>query len=36
MTPGAGGVISQYLERTVVEYPDALYITPLGLAWSSI
>lgn len=36
MTPGAGGVISQYLERTVVEYPHALYITPLGLAWSSI
>lgn len=35
MSPGAGGVISQYLERTVVEYPHALYITPLGLAWSS-
>jgi ethanolamine utilization protein EutJ len=35
MTPGAGGVIAQYLERTVVEYPHALYITPLGLAWSS-
>ena len=36
MCVGAGGVISQYLERTVVEYPHALYITPLGLAWSSL
>ncbi len=35
MSAGAGGVISQYLEREVVEYPHALYITPLGLAWSS-
>lgn len=35
MCAGAGGVISEYLERTVVEYPHALYITPLGLAWSS-
>ena len=35
MYPGAAGVISQYLERTVVEYPHALFITPLGLAWSS-
>ena len=35
MCPGAAGVISQYLERAVVEYPHALYITPLGLAWSS-
>ena len=35
MTPGAGGVIAQYLERPVVEYPHALHITPLGLAWSS-
>ena len=35
MCPGAAGVIAQYLERTVVEYPHALYITPLGLAWSS-
>ena len=36
MCAGAGSVISQYLERTVVEYPHALYITPLGLAWSSL
>lgn len=36
MCPGAGSVISQYLERAVVEYPHALYITPLGLAWSSL
>lgn len=36
MCAGAGGVISQFLERTVVEYPHALYITPLGLAWSSL
>lgn len=35
MCAGAGDVISQYLERAVVEYPHALYITPLGLAWSS-
>ena len=35
MLPGAGEVVSQYLEREVVEYPLALYITPLGLAWSS-
>ncbi len=35
MCPGAAGVISEYLERAVVEYPHALYITPLGLAWSS-
>lgn len=35
MLPGAAGVVSQYLERAVVEYPHALYITPLGLAWSS-
>lgn len=36
MCTGAGSVISQFLERTVVEYPHALYITPLGLAWSSL
>ena len=35
MLPGAAGIVSQYLERSVVEYPHALYITPLGLAWSS-
>ncbi|MCY4631830.1 MAG: ethanolamine utilization protein EutJ [bacterium] len=35
MLPGAAEVVSQYLAREVVEYPHALYITPLGLAWSS-
>ena len=35
MVPGAAGVVSQYLERAVVEYRHALYVTPLGLAWSS-
>lgn len=35
MLPGAAGVVSQYLARAVVEYPHALYITPLGLSWSS-
>ncbi len=35
MLPGAAEIVSQYLERAVVEYPHALYITPLGLAWSS-
>lgn len=34
MIPGAGEVISQYLERPVVEYPHALYITPFGIARS--
>ena len=36
MCSGAGSVMSQYLERAVVEYLHALYITPLGLAWSSL
>ena len=36
MIPGAGEVIAQYLDRSVVEYPHALYITPLGLAWSNL
>lgn len=35
MCAGAGDVISQYLERAIVEYSHALHITPLGLAWSS-
>ena len=34
MIPGAGEVVSQYLERPVVEYPHALYITPFGIARS--
>lgn len=35
MIKGAGDVIAQYLERAVVEYPHALYITPFGIARSS-
>jgi ethanolamine utilization protein EutJ len=35
MIPGAGDIISQYLERAVVEYPHALYVTPFGIARSA-
>jgi ethanolamine utilization protein EutJ len=35
MTPGAGDVLATYLERTVVTYPHALLITPLGIARSA-
>lgn len=35
MIPGAGQIISQYLERQVVEYPHALYVTPFGIARSA-
>src|SRR5207237_602317 len=35
MIPGAGEVIAQYLERPVVEYPHALYVTPFGIARSA-
>jgi ethanolamine utilization protein EutJ len=35
MVEGAGDVVSRYLERPVVEYPHALYITPFGIARSS-
>ena len=34
MIPGAGEVVARYLERPVVEYPHALYITPFGIARS--
>ncbi len=36
MIPGACEIVSQFLERQVVNYPNPLYITPLGLARSSI
>jgi len=32
MLAGAGDVLAQYLERTVVTYPHALLITPVGIA----
>ena len=32
MVPGADDVLASYLERTVVTYPHALLITPLGIA----
>lgn len=35
MIRGAGEVIAHYLERSVVEYPHALLITPFGIARSS-
>ncbi|WP_240757774.1 ethanolamine utilization protein EutJ [Nakamurella flava] len=35
MIDGAGAVLSTYLERTVVTYPHALLITPLGIARSA-
>jgi ethanolamine utilization protein EutJ len=35
MIPGAGEVLARYLERTVVTYPHALLITPLGIARSA-
>ena len=34
MIPGGDEVIAEYLGRPVVEYPQALYITPLGIAMS--
>ena len=34
MIGGAGDVVARYLERPVVEYPHALYITPFGIARS--
>lgn len=36
MIDGAGDVLSTYLERTVVTYPHALLITPLGIARSAL
>lgn len=35
MIPGAGDVLAKYLERTVVTYPHALLITPIGIARSA-
>lgn len=35
MIPGAADVVADYLGRPVVEYPHALYITPLGIARSA-
>lgn len=35
MIPGAGSVIAERLGRDVVEYPHALYITPIGIAGSA-
>lgn len=35
MLPGAGDVIAKYLGRPVVQYDDALFITPLGIARSA-
>lgn len=35
MLPGAGDVLARYLERTVITYPHALLITPVGIAKSA-
>ena len=35
MIAGAGDVLAEYLERTVVTYPHALLITPIGIARSA-
>lgn len=35
MLPGADRVVSDYLQRHVVAYPHALWITPIGIARSS-
>ena len=35
MLPGAGDVLARYLERTVISYPHALLITPVGIARSA-
>ncbi|WP_395727553.1 ethanolamine utilization protein EutJ [Nakamurella sp.] len=35
MIPGAGDVLARYLERTVITYPHALLITPIGIARSA-
>jgi ethanolamine utilization protein EutJ len=35
MVPGAGQIVAEYLERPVVEYPEALYVTPFGIARSA-
>lgn len=35
MIPGAGDVLAKYLERPVMTYPQALLITPIGIARSA-
>jgi ethanolamine utilization protein EutJ len=35
MLAGAGAILATYLERTVVTYPHALLITPIGIARSA-
>ncbi len=35
MVPGAGAVVSRYLDHEVAEYPHALLITPFGIALSA-
>jgi ethanolamine utilization protein EutJ len=35
MLAGAGDILAGYLERTVVTYPHALLITPIGIARSA-
>ena len=35
MIPGAADVLAKYLERTVMSYPHALLITPVGIARSA-
>lgn len=35
MLPGAGDVLARYLERTVITYPHALLVTPVGIARSA-
>ncbi|HEX3614208.1 MAG TPA: ethanolamine utilization protein EutJ [Sporichthyaceae bacterium] len=35
MVPGAGAVVSRYLDHEVAEYPHALLITPFGIALST-
>jgi ethanolamine utilization protein EutJ len=35
MLPGAGRIVARYLDRQVRQYPDALLVTPLGIALSA-
>lgn len=35
MLPGAGDVLAKYLNRDVMTYPHALFITPIGIARSA-
>ena len=34
MTPGAGRIVENYLDRPVVEHPHSMLVTPLGIALS--